>query len=343
MRKPQVVSIPAAIEGIIAPGDDVDVFAVEMKAGETLVAEAIASRAGSRLDAYASILSPDGRVLAANDDLFGRDAAAWTTVPSDGRYLVMIQDAEGRHRDGGIEAKLTRPYRLEVGRLTLVSSVFPAGARRGQVATLRLQGANLPEARFEPPADSPLGDRAFAVAGPLGLSNVLNMRVGDFDEHDEPEPNGTASEAPVVVVPASINGRFLNGGGEGDDLDVYRLKAEPGREGDYAITALSARIGSPADPVLSLLDAKGEPQGEDDDKLGRDARIERRIDSKDGLLISIRDYYGRKGGRFSYRIEVEPVGPGVVGLGRTGSSDLAATRGLCWSRSQSSGRSSTAR
>ncbi len=311
LNKPQVVSNPAAIEGILSNGDDVDVFAVEMKAGETLVAEAIAARAGSRLDAFVTILSPDARELAANDDLFGKDSATWATVPATGRYLVAIQDADGRHRDGGIEQKMTRPYRLEIGRLTLVSSVFPAGARRGQGTALRLQGANLPDARFDPPADSPLGDRAFAILGPFGPSNVLNMRVSDFDEHTEPEPNGKASEAPVVVVPAAINGTFSRPDGEGDDLDVFRLKAEPGREGDYAITAYAARIGSPSDPVLASLDAKGDPQGEDDDKLGRDARIERRIDSKDGLLVSVRDYYGRGGERFTYRIEVEPIERGV--------------------------------
>ena len=77
------------------------------------------------------------------------------------------------------------------------------------------------------------------------------------------------------------------------------------------ITAFAARIGSPCDPVLASLDAKGDPHGEDDDKLGRDARIERRIDSKEGLLVSVRDYYGRGGSRFTYRIEVEPVVRGV--------------------------------
>ena len=311
LGRPQVVAGPVAIEGMIAPGDDVDVFGVEMKAGETLAAEVVAGRAGSRLDAYLTILSPDGRELAANDDLFGRDAAAWATVPADGRYLVAIQDAEGRHRDGGIEPKMTRPYRLEVGRLTLVTGAFPAGARRGQGATLRLLGANLPDggsARFDPPMHAPLGDHAFAVAGPLGPSNALTMRVGDLDEVVEVEPNGMAAEAPVVLVPSSINGSL----GKAEDVDIFRLKTEPGREGDYAITAFAARVGSPADPVLAALDAKGDPQAEDDDKLGRDARIERRVDSGEGLLVSIRDYYGRGGARFAYRIEAEPIGRGVT-------------------------------
>ena len=317
LARPQPITGPAAIEGTIAPGDDVDVFGVDMKAGETLVAEAIASRASSRLDPYLTILSPDGRELAANDDRFGRDAATWATVPADGRYRVLIQDAEGRHRDGGIESKMTRPYRLEVGRITLVSGLIPAGARRGQATTLQLRGVNLPEGgrvRFEPATDSPIGERLVAFGG----SNPFAIRVGDLAENLEPGPNDRPDGAPTVTVPAAIDGTLSPPDGAGVDVDFFRLKAEPGREGDYAITAYAARIGSPTDPILASFDAKGGPQIEDDDKLGRDARIERLIDAKDGLVISVRDYYGRGGSRFTYRIEVEPVARGVAvsaGLG----------------------------
>ncbi len=321
LRKPQAVGSPSAIEGSIAKGDDVDVYAVEMKAGETLVAEAIAGRAGSRLDAYLTIYSPEGRELAADDDRFGQDAAAWATVATSGRYLVAIQDANGKHRDGGIEQKTTRPYRLEVGKLTLVDRAFPPGGRRGQATEIRLAGANLPEgglARFEPPGDAPTGDRLATFLGPFGPSNALTLRVGDAEEYREVEAGGRPTDAPTFIVPGAINGTFARPDGEGEDHDAFRLKAAPGREGDYAITVLAARIGSPADPVLAVLDAKGEPSGEDDDNLGRDARIVRRVDSGEGLLVSVRDYYGRGGERFAYRVEVEPVTRGVsvvVGLG----------------------------
>ncbi len=259
LRKPQSISIPAAVEGAISEGDDVNVFAVEMKAGETLVAEAIAARAGSRLDSWVSILSPDGRELAADDDLFGRDAAAWATVPTSGRYLVTIQDANGRHRDGGIEQKMTRPYRLEIGRFPLVAFPSPAGARRGQGASLRLLGANLPDGptRFEPSADATPGDHLFTLKTPLGSSNALTLRVGESGEFAEAEPDDDVRSARTITVPAAINGTFEAPDASGSDLDVFRLKAVPGSEGDYAISVLAAKVGSPADPVLTVLDAQG--------------------------------------------------------------------------------------
>ncbi len=304
LRKPQVVTGPVAVEGSISPGDDVDVFAVEMKAGETLVAEAIAARAGSRLDAWVTIFSPDGRELAADDDRFGRDAAAWATVPSTGLHLVAIQDANGRSRDNAIEQKMTRPYRLEIGRIPLVASAYPLGARRGRGIDLRLIGANLPPGRLDVPPDAAEGDLVATLRGPLGDSNALTLRVGDAVEFVESEPNDDAKSAPTVAVPAAINGTFGAPGAGGADVDVFRLKAAPGREGDYAITVHAARLGSAADPVLALADAKGEDTKAD--------RIVRRVDSGDGLLISVRDSFGRGGDRFLYRIEVEPVGRSVT-------------------------------
>jgi len=316
LRKPQAIAIPAAVEGTIARGDDVDVFAVDLKAGETVVAEAVAARAGSRLDAWVAILSPDGRELAADDDLFGRDAAAWATAPAPGRYLVTIQDANGRSPDGAVEQKITRPYRLEIGRFPVVASAFPAGARRGQGVPLRLIGANLPAApgsRFDPPADALAGDHLPTLATPLGSSNPIALRVGDSEEVIESRSdNDDARAAPTVAVPAAINGIFDPPDASGPDVDVFRLKAAPGSEGDHVITALAAKVGSPADPVLAVLGPNGEVLAEDDDKLGRDARIVWRIDSKEGLLVSVRDYFGRGGARSVYRIEVEPFARGVA-------------------------------
>ncbi|MCA1685545.1 MAG: hypothetical protein LC745_06080, partial [Planctomycetia bacterium] len=110
----------------------------------------------------------------------------------------------------------------------------------------------------------------------------------------------------TVRVPAAVNGRLDAKTGREGDQDVYRLVPGPGGEGTYRISAVAARVGSPADPVLSVLDEKGDTQAENDDTGGRDSRVERAIDAK-GLVVAVRDYYGRGGDRFVYRLEVEPV------------------------------------
>ena len=308
-RSAQKVEVPCTVEGVLTNGDEVHVYSVEMTEGHTLVAEAFAARGGSGLDALVTIFSPEGREIAADDDLFGRDAACWFTAPASGCYFVQIQDADGRNRDGNIEGKITREYLLTIGEVPLVVSVYPPGARRGGLARFDLLGVNLPEGRalrVEFPEDAALGDRPLRIEAPRGVANAPVIRLGNGPEVVEPDPE--PADDPLrpmpVTVPGAINGKFsaIDDG----DIDYYRLIPAPGHEGDYAITVYSARVGSPADPIVAAVDARGASQAEDDDKLGRDARIERRIDAE-GLTIAVREAFGRGGPRFIYRVEVEPV------------------------------------
>ncbi len=306
-RKAQPVAIPAIVSGEIRGGEDVDVFAVELKAGQTLVAEAIAARAGSGLDPLVTIFSPEGRELASDDDLFGRDAASWVVAPSSGRYLVQIQDANGRHRDGAFEGRTTRPYLLAIGEFPLILGGFPGGGRRGSILEMNPLGIHLPEVvRLPIPADVPPGDFPVRLETALGVANGWTVRVGEAPEYVEssPEPADDPLRPTIVPVPAAINGRFS--ASDDGDVDYFRLLPASGESAEYAVTVLASRIGSAADPVVAVVDERGKSQGEDDDKLGRDARIERRI-GPEGIVIAVREYFGRGGPRFSYRIEVEAI------------------------------------
>lgn len=308
-RFAQDVKLPSTVEGTLKSGEEVDMYAVTLRKDQTLIVEAIAARGGSGLDPLVTIFSPEGRELAADDDLFGRDAAAWLVIPKSGRYFVQIQDSNGRNPDGMAEGKTTREYLLAIGELPLVVSAYPPGARRGQLTRFDLLGVNIPdglayETSFSP--RDPPGDALLRVEAPNGVANALTIRLGDGPELVEPDPEG--GDDPLrpmpAVIPGAISGRFsaLDGG----DIDYYRLVPPPGLEGDYAITVYAARIGSPADPVVSIVDPRGTSQAEDDDKLGRDARIERRIDAE-GITIAVREAFGRGGPRFLYRIEVESI------------------------------------
>jgi hypothetical protein len=299
----QKVEASAAIGGEIKPGADVDLFAVDLKRGEAFVAEAIAARSGSDLDALVTILDPDGRALAEADDTFGRDAAAVLVAPRDGRYSVQIQDADGPRRDGNVENKLARPYRLEVGRLPLVTSVFPLGGRRGERTKLRLVGVNLDRTEYEWTTDFKgcSLENIYTISTDLGPTNPWPLIADDLPTTAEAEPNDDIDEGATIPVPAAIDGRL----GTRGDVDVFHLVARPGQAGDYAVRALAARGGSPADPVVAVLDAKGTVKAENDDALGRDAMVEARIDEKDGAWVAVREKFGRGGDRFAYRIEAE--------------------------------------
>ena len=97
------------------PGDW-DVFEVEGKAGETIVAEVHARRLGSPFDSFVKVTGADGKIIALNDD--HHDAASglntdhadsylMVKLPADGKYFIHLGDTPRR---GGKEYA----YRLRI-------------------------------------------------------------------------------------------------------------------------------------------------------------------------------------------------------------------------------------
>ena len=92
--KPQVVTLPTTVRGSIKAAQDVDVFAFEGKAGQRVTAEILAARLGSPLDATLTLWNASNTLLASADDSSGdRDPRLAFTLPADGRYFLVVQDA----------------------------------------------------------------------------------------------------------------------------------------------------------------------------------------------------------------------------------------------------------
>ncbi len=92
--KPQLVKLPTTVRGGIKAAQDVDVFAFEGKAGQRVTAEILASRLGSPLDATLTLWNSTNTLLASADDSPGdRDPRLTFTLPADGRFFIVVQDA----------------------------------------------------------------------------------------------------------------------------------------------------------------------------------------------------------------------------------------------------------
>jgi hypothetical protein len=97
------------------PGDW-DVFEVEGKAGETIVAEVDARRLGSPFDSFLKVTGADGKIIALNDDHFDAasglntdhaDSYLMVKLPADGKYFIHLGDTR---RQAGKEYS----YRLRI-------------------------------------------------------------------------------------------------------------------------------------------------------------------------------------------------------------------------------------
>jgi hypothetical protein len=167
----QPISPPLIINGRIdAPGDQ-DVFRIQGRAGERLVAEVQAHRLGSPLDSTLQLTDDSGKVLAFNDDFddpacgletHHADSRTTVTLPANGTCYVCVADAQ---QHGGPDYA----YRLKISapRPDFALRVVPSGlsVRAGMnaaftVFALRQDGfTNAIELRL---SDAPPG---FALGG----------------------------------------------------------------------------------------------------------------------------------------------------------------------------------
>jgi len=139
-------ALPVTVNGQIMPGD-VDVFEFSARKGQRLVAAAAARalipvsgrcRAGW-FQATLSLSDASGREIAYDDDYkFNPDPVLFCEIPTNGTYRLAIRDSIGRGREDFV-------YRIRIGELPFITSVFPLGARRGDTpVTVTLTGCNLP-------------------------------------------------------------------------------------------------------------------------------------------------------------------------------------------------------
>jgi hypothetical protein len=98
-REAQPVKLPCVVDGKIERQRDVDVFRLEGKAGQKVVAKVFAARHGSALDGMLTLYTAQGNQVAAGDDQKDSlDPRLATVLPADGVYYLALIDA---HDTGG--------------------------------------------------------------------------------------------------------------------------------------------------------------------------------------------------------------------------------------------------
>ena len=114
--KAQKVTLPIIVNGRVDNSNDWDVFEIEGRAGDKVVAEVLARRLDSPVDSILKITDQSGKLLAFNDDHMDAasglnthhaDSYLMVELPADGKYFVHLGDTA---RNGGKEYA----YRLRI-------------------------------------------------------------------------------------------------------------------------------------------------------------------------------------------------------------------------------------
>lgn len=98
------VNVPGGANGRIGAKRDLDHFTFTAKKGQPLRLEVFARRFGtvlrSELDSMIDVMTPDGKIVASNDDLNGKDAGLTFTPAADGDFIVRVRDLNNKGGDG---------------------------------------------------------------------------------------------------------------------------------------------------------------------------------------------------------------------------------------------------
>jgi hypothetical protein len=144
-------------------------------------------------------------------------------------------------------------------------------------------------------ADAPLGIRHWRVWTAQGATPALRFVVGDLPEIVEEEIDGDA--VPVAVtLPVTVNGRIF----PREDVDFWSFRAKRGDVVTCVVEA--ARLGSPLDARIELLDPSGRRLAECDDALGADPRLSVAIPEDGTYQVKIHDVNVRGGQALVYRL-----------------------------------------
>lgn len=300
--KPQAISVPATVIGTLDGAEDVDVFEFSAKKGEWIVADAMAGSFGSGLVPVLVVKDLRGREWASAMALRTPDACLRFQAPVDGTFRVQLRDLS--FRSGG-----DYRYRLTVGAIPWITSVFPPGGRSGAATAVVMRGVNLPkeaQATLSLPGGLPEDPWTSAISIGELVTNPVRLGVSDLEEVREVEANNNVGTATPVGIPMVVNGK-LAATRLGADEDWFRFEALAGTA--YQIDLDAYRLGSSVDPVISVHDAKGNRLAVADDGQGRDPSFVWSAPATGRFAVRVADLHGGGDADSVYRLSIRPAVP----------------------------------
>lgn len=294
-----IKQLPALINAQLDKSGDFDCYAVELKAGETLVASIQGRRLGSAIDPMLHLLDPEGNELAYAQDGLGLDPLLVFKVSKTGKYIVRVSaffypPAADVRLAGGKDAV----YRLSLTTGPFMRAASPLGVPRGKKTAIQLLGYNIANPAFEVDATNvPAFEDNLFIPIPAGESR---LRI-DLDDTPAYHKSATTKPADVSSAPFNVDGLIAAPGAE----DRYTFSAKKGDRLTFSVRAESAY--SPLDAVLIVKDSSGKTLLTQDDPSGpsHDPRQDWDAPKDDVYTASLTDRFGKGGTDYFYRLSVQ--------------------------------------
>ncbi len=306
-----VDSMPMVINGQIMPGDT-DRFSFHASKGMKLVIQVearevipyLADAVPGWFQAVLRLTDSSGKEVSFSDSFhYRQDPVMYFEVPEDDVYTVEIRDSLYRGREDFV-------YRITLGEIPFITSIFPLGARVDSDVSVQLSGWNLTRPVLTVKTMSrkqyrPI--RWYSSEQDNGVSVRFPLQIDHWPEVTDREPNNDFANAQEIKTRMTINGRIDQPG----DKDVFLIDGG----GPLVVEVHARRLGSPLDSILTLTDAEGNEVAFNDDHKDMsqamlthhaDSHLTASVPANGNYYLQIADAQDNGGSEFTYRLVLRP-------------------------------------
>ena len=310
----QQITLPCTVNGQVASGE-VNRYRFTARKGQRLVISTaarqlipyIADAVPGWFQPVLTLYDASGKELAYDDDdRFKPDPLILFEVPRDGEYWFTITDALYRGREDFV-------YRVTIGELPYVTSIFPLGSRADTPMAIGMKGWNLDGAELTQAGERAEPGTYFLEARKQGMvSNRVPFALDALPESTETEPNDNRAAAQQVQLPIIVNGRIDRPG----DVDVYKFT---GRAGERVVAEITARrLDSSLDSFIKLTGPDGKLLAFNDDREDpgsglnthhADSYVMARLPAGGVYTVTVGDVSHGGGDEYAYRLRISMPQP----------------------------------
>lgn len=333
----EVQKLPVVVNGQIMPGER-DYFRFKAQKGETIVCYTkarllvpyLADAVPGWFQPVLTLRDAGNKEVAYDDDFGGNpDPVIIYTITQSGDYTLEIKDAVYRGREDFV-------YRISIGEIPFVRSIYPLGGIAGRITKISLDGVNLSRYTMKVKAPSTNENKFYFTVENKGMiSNAIAFAISNGDELFK-EKNNNSSYPMSIPRNTTVNGIIQQPGQE----DWYAIE---GRKNENVVIEIMAhRVGSLLDADLTLYGENNKVLAKVDDYEDRsegmetfhaDPQLVYKFEKEGRVYVRVRDVLGKGGKSYGYRLyagKVEPdfdlrINPSNLTINQAGTSSFTVT------------------
>ncbi len=239
-----------------------------------------------------------GKEIQENHGYFELDPLIDWMCQKDGDYTLEVRDILGRGNPGSV-------YRMSMGQVGYDTVAYPPALTGGKKSNLRLIGKNLPGGVKDCTVEPAAGWGLQLIGTPEGSQQVFvtPLTINTF-----------SARKPVAgTFPCGFTGRL-------DRAEPQTFTVDLPQDTSLEFESYSTKLGSPANVVVQVLNAKGEQVA----RVEPEQRTVVKLAGKQTYTVRVQETGALFGNDYVYYVEARPAQPNVVAVLRPDTITLRA-------------------